>query len=82
MSFQCVGTAALGCTISFLPILGTKVNRYDDEQYVGKNLHKIRTDSIQKDVYNLSNYLSDEQLKELKGTSSLIETLAKARGLM
>ena len=55
---------------------------YDDEQYVGKNLHKIRTDSIQKDVYTLSNYLSDEQLKELKGTSSLIETLAKARGLM
>jgi len=54
---------------------------YDDEQYAGKNLHKIRTDAIRKDVYNLSNYLSPEQLEQMQGTSSLIEALVNARGL-
>ena len=55
---------------------------YDDAQYLGKNLHTIDTSGIKRREYDLLDYLSEDQKRELEGTSSLIETLANARGLL
>ena len=55
---------------------------YDDAQYLGKNLHTIDTSGIKQREYDLLDYLSEDQKKQLEGTSSIIETLINARGLL